>query len=197
MMTSIMEIFITGLLPILIIIVLVLINGFFVAAEFSLIGMPKVTIEKLAQEGSGTAKKISNILNDPKQQDKYIATSQLGITLASLGLGMYGEHVIAEWLLQIIGQKGIVHIDELTAHGIATVSAIVLLSYMHVVIGEMVPKSIALQYTQRAAFIITPLMSVIQLILYPLVWFFHGIGSFLLKLMGIHREKEGHESYRG
>lgn len=180
--------------PFLIIFVLILINGFFVAAEFSLIGTPKVAMEKLSQEGNRTAKKISHILENSKLQDKYIATSQLGITLASLGLGMYGEYTIAQWIIFLFDVINITK-SVATIHGIATVASIVLLSYMHVVIGEMLPKSIALQNTQRLSLIITPLMLLIQTIFYPLVWIFHGLGSILVKAIGIDRHEENSETY--
>lgn len=175
------------LIPIIIIFVLVLINGFFVASEFALIGLQKVTIEKLAQQGHSTAKKIRVILNDSKLQDKYIATSQLGITLASLGLGMYGEHAIASWFIELIEHTNYFHISETLAHSIATVSSIVLLSYMHVVIGEMIPKSLAMQFTQKSAMLIVPIMLILQMIFMPLVFVLHGLGNIFLRMIGINR----------
>lgn len=187
-MIELTHIFWEFLFPSILIFILVMINGFFVASEFALIGLQKVTIEKLAQQGNSTAKKIRDILNNTKLQDTYIATAQLGITLASLGLGMYGEHEIASWLIQLAGQTSFFNISEVTAHGIATVSAIVLLSYMHVVIGEMIPKSLALQFTQRAAMIIVPIMLILQTILKPLVFILHGLGNLVLRLIGINRE---------
>lgn len=177
------------LIPVLIIFVLVLINGFFVASEFALIGLQKVTIEKLAQQGISTAIKIRDILNDSKKQDQYIATSQLGITLASLGLGMYGEHMIAEWLIGLLNKTSLVSISETLGHSIATVSAILILSYFHVVIGEMIPKSIALQFTQRAALLIVPIMLIIQIILKPFVFVLHGLGNLFLRLVGVDRHE--------
>ncbi len=176
------------LFPSILILILVLINGFFVASEFALIGLQKVTIEKLAQQGNYTAKKIREILNDTKLQDKYIATAQLGITLASLGLGMYGEHEIAGWLLEIANKSNVFQLSEVTAHGIATVTSIVLLSYMHVVIGEMIPKSLALQFTERSALLIVPIMLIIQAMLRPLVFILHGLGNLFLRMIGINRD---------
>ena len=82
-------------LDFLIILLLILLNGMFVAAEFSIIGVRPTRIAQLAEEGHGTAKRVQRILDSPAQVDRYIATAQLGITLASLGLGMYGEPVIA------------------------------------------------------------------------------------------------------
>lgn len=188
-MTDISYLMDHAIIPLIVSFVLVIINGFFVASEFALIGLQKSTVEKLSQEGNKTAIKIRNILNDPKKQDQYIATAQLGITLASLGLGMYGEHMIAEWLVDIISKTTLVNISNTLAHSMATVISLLALSYMHVVIGEMIPKSLALQFTQKAALIIVPIMLIIQIILKPLVFILHGLGNLFLRMIGINRHE--------
>jgi hypothetical protein len=88
----------TILIPLLIILILVLLNGFFVAAEFAIIGVRSSKIDQMVQEGSSDAKSVQEILDSPRKQDRYIATAQLGITIASLGLGMYGEPKIGEFI---------------------------------------------------------------------------------------------------
>ncbi|MBT7819819.1 MAG: DUF21 domain-containing protein, partial [Chloroflexi bacterium] len=80
-------------LPILIIAILVLLNGLFVAAEFAIVAAPKTRITQLADRGSKVALTVLKILNNPQKQNEYITTAQVGITIASLGLGMYGETV--------------------------------------------------------------------------------------------------------
>ena len=89
----------TYVIPSLIILGLVLANGLFVAAEFALVAARKSRMDKYVEEGSRVAARVRKVLASPANQDRYIATAQLGITLASIGLGMYGEEVIAEWVL--------------------------------------------------------------------------------------------------
>lgn len=182
------------LVPILIITVLILANALFVAAEFAIVGAPRASIERRAAEGDAAARMVSNILKDPRRQDRYIATAQLGITVASLGLGMYGEHVLAEWIGHWL--VGLGPLRAAGAHTLASILAVALLTYFHIVIGEMIPKSIALQQADKAAVWVTPPVLVVQKILYPLVFTLNALGNALLRLAGINRYVASGEHYR-
>lgn len=166
---------------------LIMLNGLFVLAEFAIIGASKVRIESAAHGGSGVARRVLDVLRDSRQQDRYIATAQLGITFASLGLGMYGEHAIAGALLATLAQFGIE--ADVTAHGIATVLAVGGLTYLHIVLGEIVPKAIALQHAEAAALRVSRPMAWTTRALWPLVLGFEAIGGLVLRGLGVRRER--------
>jgi CBS domain containing-hemolysin-like protein len=182
------------LVPILIIAVLILLNALFVAAEFAIVGAPRAAIERRAADGDAIARVVAGILRDPRRQDRYIATAQLGITIASLGLGMYGEHVLAEWIAA--GLDGLGPIRQAAAHTLASILAVAILTYFHIVVGEMIPKSLALQSADRAALIVTPIVLAIQRVVILPVMALNGIGNWILRLAGINRFVASGEHYR-
>jgi len=177
----------------LIIAVLILLNGIFVAAEFAIVAAPRAAIDARAARGHRLARAVQAVLRDPKLQDQYIATAQLGITLASLGLGMYGEHVLADWIYNALGAAGAP--AWLLSHGLAASVAIAILTYFHIVIGEMVPKSLALQKAEHMALWITPPMIWIRTLFLPLILALNGIGNALLKILGVNRQVQTGEQY--
>lgn len=171
------------IIPFIIILVLILLNGMFVAAEFAIIGVRPTRIKQLADEGNGTAKRLHHILNDRLKTDRYIASAQLGITLASLGLGMYAEpviaHVIESPLHHWFGLEGDI------VHTISFFTALTIITYFHVVIGEMVPKSLALQNSERTVFLLASPMFIMQtLFAYP-IKILNEIGMVILAILRI------------
>ena len=172
---------------------LILLNGIFVAAEFAIVGAPKAAIDARAAQGDRLARLVQRVLRDPRLQDRYIATAQLGITLASLGLGMYGEHVLANAVYDALGATGIP--AWIASHGVASVAAVAILTYFHIVVGEMIPKSLALQQAERLACWITPPMLWTKNVLYPLVVSLNGLGNLLLKAIGVNRQAHSAEQY--
>lgn len=170
----------------LIIIALILLNGLFVAAEFAIVGTSKAAIERRVLEGHRAARSISRILHNPRLQDRYFATAQLGVTLASLGLGMYGERTLAEVLEKLLAASGGPH--WLAAHALAGVIAVAVLTYFHIVIGEMVPKSLALQHAEKTGLWIIRPMLWCKLALYPLVIILNALGNMILRLFRVKRQ---------
>lgn len=160
---------------------LLLMNGFFVAAEISIISVRKTRLEQLMNEGNLSA---SLAMDAIKEINKFVAAVQLGVTITSIGLGWVGEATIAQLIsplfnsLPQIWQAG-------ATHSISTAIAFVLITVMHVVIGELVPKSIALQYPEQTSLIVAWPMKFVFKIFAPFVYILNGIGNGILRLMGI------------
>jgi len=181
------------MIALVIILALLLLNALFVAAEFAIVGAPRAAIDNRAAQRQPLARLVQSVLRDPRRQDRYIATAQIGITVASLGLGMYGEHAVADWLRERLGHGNIG--TWLVAHGFASVLAVAVLTYFHVVIGEMIPKSLALQSAERMALAITPVMLWIQTLLLPFVVTLNGLGNLVLRMLGIDRRESTADQY--
>ncbi len=181
------------LFAITVILLLVLANGLFVAAEFAIVGATRAAIEHQAAQGHRLAQRVAYVLEDPRRQDRYIATTQIGISVASLGLGMYGEHVLAEWiaprLAPIEGNPWI------AAHALASGISVAILTYRHIVLGEMVPKALALQSADTTVLYVSPVIEAIELAIKPLVVALNAAGNALLRLVGIRRQEVEAERY--
>lgn len=173
-------------IPLLIIIFLIAVNGLFVAAEFAIAAAPRARIAQMAEGGSAAAQRVLAILRQPQLLNRYISTAQVGITIASLGLGMYGEHVLAEWLLEPLAHWGWLGIAG--AHTVATIISVTILTYFHVVVGEMVPKSIALQAADQTAIRLVGPMSIADSLFRPMTIILNRIGNFLLRRIGIETD---------
>lgn len=171
------------LIPILIISVLILLNGIFVAAEFALIAVPPTRLAQRAESGSGSARRVLKILRDADWQNRYLATAQIGITIVSLGLGMYGEHKLAEWLYEPL--EHYTALAEPLAHTIATIISVALLTYLHVVLGEMVAKSIALTFPEATVLRLAAPMTFMQRAFQPLIFVLNGLGNWVTRLIGV------------
>ena len=181
-------------LPILLVAGLILLNGLFVAAEFAIVGVSRPAIERRASRGQRAARLVAAVLRDPREIDRFIATAQLGITVASLGLGMYGEHLLAGWLAGVFEGWGAGR--WIAAHTLGSVIAVAILTYFHIVVGEMVPKTIALQRAEGAVLLLAPIMRVLQLVAFPLIVALNGIGNGLLRLVGVDRGKGDADQHR-
>lgn len=169
--------------PLAVITLLIFLNGLFVAAEFSIVGSAPTRIAQMAEQGSQKAAHVEEILRDLKAQNRYLATAQVGITIASLGLGMYGEHVVADWL--VLPLERVIGISVVTATALAATIAMAVLTYLHIVLGEMIPKSLALQASEKTVLGLQPVMILMSGVFMPVVYFLNAIAMAILRLMGI------------
>lgn len=170
-------------LPIILIIIMIVANGIFVAAEFAIVAARKAKFQEMHEQGNAIAKFLLTILKDAESKDRYIAIAQLGITIASIGLGMYGERSIAGWLYGPLEHH--FHLSHALAHTFGTIIAVAILTYLHVVIGEMIPKALALQMPEQTALRVANPMRVFGFIFAPVVLVLNAIGMALLRLFGI------------
>ncbi|MDW8366439.1 MAG: hemolysin family protein [Abditibacteriales bacterium] len=167
---------------------LVFANAFFVAAEFALVSVRRSRMEELAAQGVRLAKVVQRATAD---LDRYIAGTQLGITIASLGLGWIGEttmaHLLEPWL-QWLPQtwKGV------TAHSLAVTVAFIAITFMHVVLGELVPKSLALQNPDRTALWVAKPMEVCVLLMRPFIAALNGCGNLVLRALHLQTTGSHH-----
>ncbi len=170
------------LMPLIVIVALVLANALFVAAEFALVASRRSRLQSLADNGSSAAKWLLKIFKKPLGKDGYIATAQLGITLASIGLGMYGEPAVADWLTVPL-QK--MNINNDAAHIVSFAIALSTITYLHVVLGEMIPKALALQTPEKVSVLINLPMRIFGLVFMPAVWALNASALGFMRMLKI------------
>jgi CBS domain containing-hemolysin-like protein len=168
-------------LDILLTFFLVFMNGFFVAAEFAIVKVRASQLEMKIQTGNRFALLAKNIIT---HLDSYPAATQLGITLASLGLGWIGEPVVSAIIINLMNLLGI-EISTKMAHDIALPVAFAIITIMHIVFGELAPKSIAIQRSEKTTLIIAYPLQLFYLIFRPFIWLLNGIANVMLKVLGI------------
>ncbi|GAB4525301.1 MAG: hemolysin family protein [Anaerolineales bacterium] len=176
------------ILKLVLVLVLVTANGFFVAAEFSLVSVRRTRIVELVDQGNLGALAVQEAIENP---DNVIAATQLGITLASLGLGWVGEPALSHFLEPVVNlfpaevQSGV-------SHSIAAGLSFAIITFLHVVAGELAPKSIALQNPEATSLVVARPTLWTERVFKPAIWALNGAGSLLLRLVGIH-PASGHE----
>ncbi len=171
-----------------VVVLLLLANGFFVASEFALVNVRQTKMAQLAKDGNKNAELVCNEI---EHLDKYIAAVQLGITIASIGLGWVGEATLASILEPIL--EWLPYVEKTIAvHSIAIGIAFAVITFLHVVIGELMPKSIALQYPERTALFIANPMKHIADLFKPFIFLLNGFGNFLLRLIHIPLATSSH-----
>lgn len=171
-----------AIIPIVAILLLVTINGLFVAAEFALVGARRSRIQGMAENGDGAASWLLRLFDREAGKDSYIAIAQLGITLASIGLGMYGEPAVAHWLYRPLEYLGLSYAQSRAVGFAIALSAI---TFLHVVFGEMIPKAMALQSPERMSVALNPLMRLFGVLFRPMVILLNRAAFGLMRLLGI------------
>src|SRR5262245_9069551 len=160
----------TLLLELIAVAALILLNAFFVGAEYGLVTVRRTRMQELAAQGGRRARQVLQITESPPQ---FITAMQLGVTLTSLGIGALGEHALARLF------------DPLVATAVAVILAYLILTFFHVVIGELVPKAVALGNSERTALRVAPPVRAFFAIMGPLIWLLRRSTRFVLGLFGL------------
>ena len=162
-------------------ILLVLANGFFVAAEFAIVKVRASQIELRVQGGSKTAQMAQTLI---RHLDAYLSATQLGITLASLGLGWVGEPIVSRLIIGTMNLFGFSGGEEL-AHTIALPVAFIVITVLHIVLGELAPKSLAIQRPEQTTLAIAYPLRFFYIVLKPFIVVLNGLANWLLRTVGI------------
>lgn len=169
---------------------LVALNGFFVAAEFGLVKLRPTRVQAIADTGSLRGRILKEVHG---RLDAYLSACQLGITLASLGLGWIGEPAFASLLEPVFGWTGIT--TPALIHGISFAFAFFVISFLHIVVGELAPKSLAIRNPEKIAlWTATPLYA-FYWAMYPVIWMLNGCTTAVLRMAGLAAVHEHGESY--
>src|ERR687885_666494 len=158
---------------------LILLNAFFVAAEYALVTARRTRIQELAEEGNRRARAVQRIVARPP---RFIAAMQLGVTLASLGIGALGEQALTHAF------------DPLMATLLAVVLAFLIITYLHVVVGELVPKGAALRYSEAVALGVSAPVRGFFVLAAPLIWILRRSTELILRALGLEAPGEEREA---
>jgi putative hemolysin len=161
---------VTLLFELIAVAVLILLNGFFVAAEYGLVTVRRTRLAELAETGDRRARQVLGITDSPP---RFIAAMQLGVTLTSLAIGALGEHALARAF------------DPVLATALAVILAYLILTFLHVVIGELVPKAVALRYSERTALAVSTPVRTFFAVMGPLIWVLQRSTELLLRAFGL------------
>jgi CBS domain containing-hemolysin-like protein len=174
---------------------LVALNAFFVATEFAIVKVRPTRIEELIRKQASGAQAVRRVIG---HIDGYLSATQLGITLASLGLGWIGEPAFSRLLERPLAAMGID--DPLWQHRLALTTAFVLISFLHIVIGELAPKSIAIRRAEAVALAVSWPMQVFYVLFFPAIYVLNGVSNALLRITGVrgsgHNEQHSEEEIK-
>jgi len=166
------------LLAILAVVALVIVNGVFVAVEFAIVRVRRTRLEELAGEGQAAARRAIVVVDGVTE---YLAVTQIGVTAASLGVGWFGEDSFARLFLLLLPGG---HVPTAMVHVAAAMLAFLLITTLHVVVGELVPKHLAIRRAEHLLLSLARPLQVLHLVLRPLHWFFETLSAWTLRCLG-------------
>lgn len=168
--------------------ILIAFNSLYVAAEFATVSARRSRLAQMAEEGSRTARMLLPYVEDVHQLDMYVAACQIGITISSLVLGFYGQASLTTILTALMSDLGSFSVA--AAQPIAFIIVLALLTVLQVVLGELVPKNIGVQYPEWLATLTIIPMKWSLILFKPLIWLFNGSGRLILRIIGLSEATE-------
>ncbi|RHM55373.1 hemolysin family protein [Mitsuokella sp. AF33-22] len=177
------------LFQLLLVFFLIFMNGFFVAAEFSCVKIRPSRLETLIQEGSRQAKYAKRLTD---HLDASLSVTQLGITLASLGLGWVGEPAVATLILPVTRFFGL---DDAIGHTVSLAVAFSIITAMHIILGELTPKTMAIQNVEKIMLTVALPMLIFHRVMYPFVWLLNHVANWVARQLGFEVASEGEEAH--
>lgn len=167
------------IITLLVVLVMVAFNALYVAAEFATVASRRLRVQEAAAKGNAAAKKLLAILQDPKKLDHYVAACQIGITLSSLVAGAYGQAQLTPLLVDVFGES---------AQAVAIIVVLVSITTLQVVLGELLPKTVALRYPERLATLLLVPLQISQMLFAPLIAFFNGSAFAIMRQLKLNTE---------
>ena len=177
------------LFQLLLVLFLIFMNGFFVAAEFSCVKIRPSRLETLIQEGSRQAKYAKRLTD---HLDASLSVTQLGITLASLGLGWVGEPAVATLILPVTRFFGL---DDAIGHTVSLALAFSIITALHIILGELTPKTMAIQNVEKIMLTVALPMLIFHRVMYPFVWLLNHVANWVARRLGFEVASEGEEAH--
>jgi len=177
------------LLNLFLIAVLIILTAFFVATEFAIIKLRPSRVNQMVMEGKKNALAVQKVTSN---LDGYLSACQLGITITALGLGWLGEPTVEKILFPLFEQLGV---GENTGHILAFIIAFVSITFLHVVLGELAPKTLAIQKAEQIAVLTAPFIIVFNKIMYPFIWVLNGSANTFVRMFGIMPASEHEEAH--
>jgi CBS domain containing-hemolysin-like protein len=168
---------------------LVVLTAFFVATEFAIIRLRSSRVDQLVVEGKKNALAVQRVISN---LDGYLSACQLGITITALGLGWLGEPTVEKILLPLFNQW---ELNNELSHILSFLIAFVVVTFIHVVIGELAPKSLAIQKAEQVSFAVVKPIIIFYKVMYPFIWVLNGSANALVRMFGLKPATEHEEAH--